>query len=448
MDTTIPNPQIDTEFARALAQRITLAKGLLQHLQSQIGPDIEKLPNSFLVSLDLERYERIETLLLQLADALRAFGGDPVAIQRMESLAEDDIRRKRWEVHKVTRLGFTSEACTALAEAVDTVLQSLPTIWVLYDAFQVIPDCLSGTPELWSGDLQILPEDLREAANIALWQVFAVDFLGNLGRWLKFLSEQSFDGFDLSATPPSICGYELSLEFISRIRQRVERVLRSLQQRASVLESALLAEHSLAALEVSIVGDNDAQTAHQLAKRLCEQAADSLERLAHEPIRKFLSRIPVHGEAASNTREAGAKEILDALCQLPQFDHVMLVRAIKREASRVTARRAERTLQQTQATMAAGTSTNNLASTPTENDVLDPVTLAQAATLVHKQTQTLYNASKRAPYPKAAMAGHGSICAVWRYADLRPWLLELWPEMEYRLPLDYAEAKSLFAQTA
>jgi hypothetical protein len=275
-----------------------------------------------------------------------------------------------------------------------------------------------------------------------------VDFLGNLGRWLKFLSEQSFVGFDLSATPPSIFDYEVSLEFISRIRQRVERVLRSLQQRATVLESALLAEHSLAVLEVPIVGDDDAQTAHQLANRLCEQAADSLERLAHEPIRKFLSRVPVRGEASTNTREVSASEILDTLCQFPQFDHATLVRAIKKEGSRVAARRAERLQQQAQGAMAAGTSMINLTGTQTEYDVRDPITLEQAATLIMKKSKTLSNVNKKERHPKPFTPSRGSKCAVWRYSDLRPWLLKHWPAMEYRLPMDYAKAKSLFAGLA
>lgn len=77
--------------------------------------------------------------------------------------------------------------------------------------------------------------------------------------------------------------------------------------------------------------------------------------------------------------------------------------------------------------------------------VVDPITLEQAAVLVQRELQTLYNVNRKNRYPAPATPSRGSNPAVWRYSDLRPWLLTNWPDLTYRLPADYSAAKQIFS---
>ena len=76
--------------------------------------------------------------------------------------------------------------------------------------------------------------------------------------------------------------------------------------------------------------------------------------------------------------------------------------------------------------------------------VADPITLEQAAQLLHKCRKTLYNRSLKNPPPVPDIAASGRRAAVWSYRRLRPWLIEQWADCEMTLPMRYSDAKRLF----
>lgn len=79
-----------------------------------------------------------------------------------------------------------------------------------------------------------------------------------------------------------------------------------------------------------------------------------------------------------------------------------------------------------------------------ESIVDDPITLAQAARmLLMPSPQTIYNKGTETR-PAPAIPAKGKKAAVWSYRTLRPWLLAQFPQLESRIPEEYAAALRLF----
>lgn len=77
----------------------------------------------------------------------------------------------------------------------------------------------------------------------------------------------------------------------------------------------------------------------------------------------------------------------------------------------------------------------------------DPITLEQAARLLDLAKKTLSNRKSDHPCPAPAVPNQGRGPAIWRYSELRPWLLGIWPDRECLLPDDYEEARRRFTST-
>jgi len=82
-----------------------------------------------------------------------------------------------------------------------------------------------------------------------------------------------------------------------------------------------------------------------------------------------------------------------------------------------------------------------------EAGLLDPITLKEAAVLVQAEVQTIYNkmSEDKGEKPAPAVPKMGQRAAIYRYAELRPWLLENFPKMAHRLPEEFQAARVLFS---
>jgi hypothetical protein len=70
----------------------------------------------------------------------------------------------------------------------------------------------------------------------------------------------------------------------------------------------------------------------------------------------------------------------------------------------------------------------------------DLVGLQQMADLVQRVVKTLHNVKILSPLPAEIAPG------VWRYSEVRPWLLQHWPCASYRLPEDFAPVRTILTQ--